>query len=223
MLYMPLTTEQRNKLKQLLLENSTEEEKQSLKALEVSEFNSKLTELSGKMDTSDIKEMINSVGEEVRRARSSYAKFAQDLTEHYKEMQTELLRGLEKLGGTITTSYEQNKPENASGMYKDMINQLSAVNESVKNKPVPVWNWPQYAGVSVRNRNFANIDPAVDSLNIGEYDYVSMTLSAGDTTETYTFKQNGANGTIMAVVVIVYSSSTRDVLVSVTKTPIVTT
>ena len=55
-------------------------------------------------------------------------------------------------------------------------------------------------------------------LEIGVYDYVSMALSAGDTTETYIFKTGGPSGTTVATVVIVYVSSDRDVLSSVTKT-----
>lgn len=55
-------------------------------------------------------------------------------------------------------------------------------------------------------------------LSIPEYDYVSMALSVGDTTETYTFKDGGSGGTTVATVVIVYTSSTRSVLSTVTKT-----
>lgn len=55
-------------------------------------------------------------------------------------------------------------------------------------------------------------------LKIQSYDYVSMALSAGDTTETYTFKTGGSGGTTVATVVIVYTDSTRDVISTVTKT-----
>lgn len=58
----------------------------------------------------------------------------------------------------------------------------------------------------------------LNGFSIGEYDYVSMVLSAGDTTETYTFKTGGSGGTTVATVVIVYTDSTREVLSSVTKT-----
>lgn len=58
----------------------------------------------------------------------------------------------------------------------------------------------------------------VHGLNLGVYDYVSMALSGGDTTETYTFKTGGSSGTTVATVVIVYTDDTREVLSSVTKT-----
>lgn len=50
------------------------------------------------------------------------------------------------------------------------------------------------------------------------YDYLSMTLSGGNTTETYTYKTGGAGGTTVATVVVVYTTSTRDVLSTVTRT-----
>jgi hypothetical protein len=58
----------------------------------------------------------------------------------------------------------------------------------------------------------------VSGLALNAYDYVSMALSAADTTETYTFKTGGAGGATVNTVVIVYTDNTRTVLVSVTKT-----
>lgn len=55
-------------------------------------------------------------------------------------------------------------------------------------------------------------------LDLGTYDYVSMALSGGNTTETYTYKTGGSGGTTVATVTIVYTDSTRSVLSSVTKT-----
>ncbi len=89
-------------------------------------------------------------------------KSSKDVQRTFEAMSDRIVEKLGELGGTLTTSYEQNKPINAAGTYKDMINQLSIIDTSIKNKPVPVWNWPQYAAVSVRNKNFANINPATD-------------------------------------------------------------
>lgn len=55
-------------------------------------------------------------------------------------------------------------------------------------------------------------------LNLPEFDYVSMALSSGDTTETYTFKTGGSGGTTVATVTVVYTDSTRKVFASATKT-----
>ena len=57
----------------------------------------------------------------------------------------------------------------------------------------------------------------MDGLNIGSFDYVSMALSGADTTETYTFKTGGVSGTTVATVTVVYTTSTRNILSSVTK------
>jgi len=54
-------------------------------------------------------------------------------------------------------------------------------------------------------------------LDIGSYDYVSMALSGGDTTETYTFKTGGSGGTTVATVTIIYTDSTRNILSSAEK------
>lgn len=61
-------------------------------------------------------------------------------------------------------------------------------------------------------RVFAN------GLQIGKYDYVSMTLSGGNTIETYTFKTGGSGGTTVATITIVYTDSTRANISTVTKT-----
>lgn len=55
-------------------------------------------------------------------------------------------------------------------------------------------------------------------LNIPSYDFVSMALSDGDTTETYTFKTGGSGGTTVATVAVVYTTSAREVISTVTKT-----
>jgi hypothetical protein len=52
------------------------------------------------------------------------------------------------------------------------------------------------------------------------WDYVSMALSGGNTTETYTFKTGGSGGTTVGTVTVVYTSSAREVLVSATITAV---
>jgi hypothetical protein len=58
----------------------------------------------------------------------------------------------------------------------------------------------------------------VSGINLGNYDYVSMALSAANTTETWTFKTGGSGGTTVSTVVIVYTDNTRAVILTVTKT-----
>lgn len=79
--------------------------------------------------------------------------------------------------------------------------------------------------VKVENSSGSVIDPSTEGtllktvgLGLLQFDYVSMALSAGDTTETYTFKTGGAAGSTVATVAVVYTSSARTVLSTVTKT-----
>lgn len=80
----------------------------------------------------------------------------------------------------------------------------------------------QFLDQAIFNRVF---DPNTDTwkvktqgIQLPNWDYVSMALSAGDTTETYTFKTGGSGGTTVATVVVVYTTSDRDVLSSAAKT-----
>lgn len=198
-------------LKKWLKENSTPEELDEIKRLEEKEeAGGRLTKLEKQtLENADYSKqmvsLLNIISSSLKKERP--------------DMSKDIISKLEELKGTITTSYEKNKPVNTAGVYKDMINQLSAIDQSIKDKPVPVWNWPQYASVGVRNRNFSNINPATDGLDIGDYDYVARVLTNA-TTETYTFKTGGVSGTTVATVVIVYTDSTLATLLSVTKTPI---
>lgn len=80
----------------------------------------------------------------------------------------------------------------------------------------------KYTAQEVLNKVFNEETNSLDTgilsgFNLPEYDYVSMALSAADTTETYTFKTGGSSGTTVATVTVVYTDSTREVLSSVTK------
>lgn len=76
---------------------------------------------------------------------------------------------------------------------------------------------PDVHSQTVVNPDGTNVLSGIAGFNIGEYDYVSMALSAGDTTETYTFKTGGSGGTTIATVTVVYTDSSREVLSSATK------
>ena len=57
----------------------------------------------------------------------------------------------------------------------------------------------------------------VSGLISSGYDYISVAYP--DTlTEVYTFKTGGASGTIVATITIVYTTATKDVLSTVTRT-----
>lgn len=174
-----LTLEKKKKLKALLGVISTDADKietQKLDALKVKEitefFNETEAENESRIERLEktLAQMIEGF-DKYRKAAGEHSKY---LVETFGNFSENMVKTLEKVGGTITTSYEKNKPMNAAGVYKDMINQLAAIDKSVKEKPVPVWNWPQYAGVSVRNKNFANINPSISPFGIEDFDDVQL-------------------------------------------------
>lgn len=82
---------------------------------------------------------------------------------------------------------------------------------STKNK------MPDYTFQDVQAQQGQRVD-IISGLALPQWNYVSMALSAGNTTETYTFKNTGASGANVAVVTVVYTDNTRTVLSSVART-----
>jgi hypothetical protein len=62
------------------------------------------------------------------------------------------------------------------------------------------------------------INPAINSMNISGYDYISISYNDPAFTETYVFKTGGSGGATVATIVVVYVDATKVKLVSVTKT-----
>lgn len=193
----------KKKLKDLLLSISTEDEKKeiarldSLKIKEITDtFDEAEMEHEEKYDK--LEKMLVTVVDSFNSYRKAAGKHSESLTTMFGDVSTNLTKGLEKLSGTLTTSYEKNKPFNAAGVYKDMINQLSQVNQNIIEKPVPVWNWPQYASVGVRNKNFSNINPSIDGFDIGDYDDVTLAYTGNNLT-TVTYFLNGSQTAVLAL------------------------
>lgn len=144
----------KNKLKRLLDLLSTSEEKDQLRELEMQ------MEADKKLDA-----ILDSFEKSINASKEANLRVSRATIGSFEGFVDKLGEKLDELKGTITTSFVQNKPINAAPAYKDIINQLSAVKESIDKKPVPVWNWPQYASVGVRNKDFSNIDPAQSYAN----------------------------------------------------------
>ena len=221
---LKIDIEKKKKLEKLLGAISTPDEKQELQKLDALKIK-EIAEFFNEIETDHqdrYKRLENYFGlilQQFDKYRVSVNRSQEELSEKLGTFTESLSKKLDETGGKITTSYEKNKPVNAAGVYKDMINQLSAIKKSVDDKPVPVWNWPQYASVGVRNKSFSNVNPSVDYFNIGSYDYVSVAYPI-NTEEVYTFKTNGATGNTVATITIVYTDSTKDNISTVTKTPV---
>ena len=163
--------------------------------------------------------------EEIRKQKKATREMEASIVESLALLSKAIVDKLDdvKQAGYVGSKGQENYALGIQNMAKSLAEGFSTVKQSIDNKPGPVWRWPQYLYTGIRNTQFQPVDPAVDSMDIGEYDYVAMTLSGGNTTETYTFRQGGASGALQATVVIVYTSSARTIISTVTKTPIVTT
>jgi len=56
-----------------------------------------------------------------------------------------------------------------------------------------------------------------NSLIIGSYDYIAVTYP-DTSTEVYTYKTGGVSGTSVAIITVVYTDSTKEVITSVART-----
>lgn len=132
--------------------------KQILKTISSSEEQGQLEELELQLNADKKLDMIvESIEKSFAASKESNVRVSKNIAESFESFVEKLGKKLEDLKGAVV----QNKPQNAAGVYKDMINQLAAIDMSINKKPVPVWNWPQYAAVSVRDKNFSNIDPSL--------------------------------------------------------------
>ena len=221
-----LTPEKKKKLREILEGMATPEELETLKK-------SDANKLFGKQIDAIVKavEDLTEDGEKARNGMTNIALMIEGNKKQVPIMGQKIVSAFGEFAKILVNKLDEVKEgyqgSRGQGDYaltfqniaKSIADGLTAVKDSVDKKPVPVWRWPQYLYSGIRNTQFQPVDPAVDSMNLGEYDYVTMELSAGDTTENYTFKKGGASGTTTGLVVIVYTDDTREVLVSVTKTP----
>ena len=146
-----------DKLKQALKELSTQEEIERMEELDLQrEFGKKLESTEKSLD-----ELKGGLVFLAKSSKESGNKISNSVKDNMGDFVDKLVEKLEEVKNTISDSVVKNKPINVAPVYKDMINQLSAIDKSIKDKPVPVWNWPQYASVGVRDTSFSNIDPSL--------------------------------------------------------------
>lgn len=104
---------------------------------------------------------------------------------------------------------------NFSQTLQQIVAGLSSVDQSIKDKPVPVWRWPQYLYSGLRDTQFSPINPAIAPFGITkEYDYIALTYS-GSNIATVTYKKGGASGATVGALSITYSGSN---ILTVTRT-----
>lgn len=138
------------KLKEILDTLSTPEEREQFKALEMQK------EADKKLNA-----ILESFEKAINFSKKSNSDISKTMVSSFENFVDKLGAKIDELKGTVSTSFVKNKPENIAPVYKDIINQLSSVKDSIDKKPVPVWNWPQYASVGVRDKSFSNINPSL--------------------------------------------------------------
>ncbi len=167
-------------------------------------FNAVIDKLDKVSSADDVREAAKELGDLGRRTRNDFVQLSESMSESYLDSVNELLKGLDGIKEAFG-KYATDVSANAAPVYKDIINALSAVKTSIDDKPVPSWNWPQYAGVSVRNKNFANINPSISSFGIEDFDEVQLSDYDGSGnvgTVTYLL-----NGSITGVLSLTYDGS----------------
>lgn len=131
-----------------------------------------------------------------------------------------VIKSLETFTKELSTRMEGLKPtedagwnKNAAPLFRQMIEALSGVKDKVA-EGVEVqtrWKFPQYSSVSLRNKDFANINPAVQPFGIPDFDQIFLTYSGSNVTVVEYY----ANGVKVAQLNLTYSGSN---LIEVTRT-----
>lgn len=204
-------------LKEILYDLSSPEELKQLRELEnekkVAAIETSMNELKQSVSEDQTPETLQSLRAELQRFKQGQAQYAEEMGTAMKEMQSEFIKSMT----TIRESLELHAPDKLTvPLYKGMIDNISKVEKAITDKPVPVWRWPQYASVSVRDRNFANINPSIAPFNItSPYDYIQLAYTGSNLT-TATYKSGGASGSTVASLILAYDGSNN--LTSVTRT-----
>jgi hypothetical protein len=84
--------------------------------------------------------------------------------------------------------------------------------------PIPDYD-TRYKPQAILNRSFddtANALKTISGLSLNAFDYVIRSVDSA--TETWTFKTGGASGTVTNTIVIVYTDTTLETILTVTKT-----
>lgn len=195
----------KNKLKNILVSMSSSQELEALDTLEGIGLSNGMKELNAKIEalaqssSEELRQVATILAESVLKTKKEMAQLAEALVETHTEASKELIKVLSDLKSSIGTSYSEGFNKNAGPLYKTMINAIAGVEKSIKDKPdAPVWRWPQYAAVSVRDKNFANINPSLDAFNIGDYDDVQLSYTGSNLTGV-TYALNGATTAVLAL------------------------
>ena len=195
------TDTQKKLLRDLLTSHSTPDEVKLLEELDgFSALNDKINEVKSNMDdgnmsVSELKTQMSDVIKLLAKYKKNVDTQTQVISDSMKSYTEALQKTLLELKGAFAS---QDFNQNAGPLYKTMIDELSGLHTAFKG-----WKYPQYAAVSVRNKNFENVNPSVDLFNIGTADDIVLAYSGSNITSV-TYKLNGST---IAVLSLSYSGS----------------
>lgn len=184
------------KMKKVLYDLSSPEEQAKYASLELAQLNESLAGLreavSDGAKTSEITSLTKTLTESIRRMNASILNQSKEAADTFVEAQKSLLKGITDLQ-TALVAQSAATNANAGPLYKTMINHLAGMEKSFST-----WKYPQYAAVSVRNKNFANINPSVDGFDIGSFDDIVLSYTGSNITGI-TYSLNGATTVNLAL------------------------
>jgi len=170
----------KTKAKEILSVMSAPEERKEMTALELADFNKNLSGIMASIKENLValggavkmladhsashKESIDSLHKSIRALRGDLGEYTKAHSESASAIKEETVKEIRGLGGALPASLAAETNKNAGPLYKTMINHLAGMQTAMSN-----WKYPQYSAVSVRNKNFANINPAQDTVatNVG--------------------------------------------------------
>jgi hypothetical protein len=219
----------KTKAKEILYSLSTPEEREEMRTLETARLNEQYEGFTERIDTilaslnelsssgANKQELLHMTKELVKSMQSMKREYAQSMNSSFEALLSAFSKNIDSLGETLIKT----APKDASGFYKDFGTLLAQNVGQSKRIADLIHNLKWNSTMGVKNRSGSPINPKTDGIGVGTYDYVARVLTNA-TTETYTFYQGGVTGQLVATIVLVYTDSTLNTILNVTKTPVAT-
>ena len=205
---MQINNEQKQKLRKILDDISTPEERADLAKQD------KLENIQNSVKD------VGSFGKALEGIKDFFNQRIDRVESKVKNIKpTDLTPLLEVLTETKDILSKPQKQQDMSGFFKDLGTQLVQFGTSTKNTEEIIRNLKWNSTMGIKDRNGSPVNPAEAGLKLGTYDYVALVQAT--LTDTYTFKVGGASGQLVATVIITFTDATKSTISNVVKTPII--
>lgn len=173
--------EKKNKLKELLMALSTEEEKLGYSTID------KISEVKKSVDNIKPDEVLRDEVQQLKQAVKTLPK-SFDTTPI-----VDALRSVREI-----LSKPQEKPQDLSGFFKDMPVMLAGINDSSKKTSELIHNLKWNSTMGVKDRNGSPINPSIDSFAIGDFDDIVLGYTGSNMTSV-TYKKSGGTTAVLTL------------------------